>query len=119
LFRGADLNGFRDIWALPVSGDKQGMEPRNVMNYIPSDVPCHKKQEYVWFRGWDLNSFQDIRAFPVSGGMGTPHMVITYIPSDAPDSRIKGMYGLWVGISTVFQILGHFLFKGEQDHPIW
>jgi hypothetical protein len=39
-FRGRDLDGFQDIWALPVSRDKQEMEPpHNVMNYIPSDVP--------------------------------------------------------------------------------
>jgi hypothetical protein len=39
-FRGGNLNGFRSILALPVSGDKQGMEPPcNIMNYIPSDVP--------------------------------------------------------------------------------
>jgi hypothetical protein len=30
---GGNLYGFQDIWALPASGDKQGMEPpRNVMN---------------------------------------------------------------------------------------
>jgi hypothetical protein len=27
--------------------------------------------------------------------------------------------GLGVGISTVFKILGHFLFQVGQDHPIW
>jgi hypothetical protein len=27
------------------------------------------------------------------------------------------MYSLGVGVSTVFEILGHFLFKGGQDHP--
>jgi hypothetical protein len=31
----------------------------------------------------------------------------------SPDTRIKDMYGLGVGISTVFEILGHFLFKGR------
>jgi hypothetical protein len=35
------------------------------------------------------------------------------------DTRIKDMYGLGIGISTVFEILGHFLFKGGQNHPIW
>jgi hypothetical protein len=29
------------------------------------------------------------------------------------------VYGLGLGISTVFKILGHLLFKGGQDHPIW
>jgi hypothetical protein len=28
------------------------------------------------------------------------------------DTRIKDMYGSGVGISTVFEISGHFLFKG-------
>jgi hypothetical protein len=27
------------------------------------------------------------------------------------DTRIKDVYGLGVGISTVFEIFGHFLFK--------
>jgi hypothetical protein len=27
------------------------------------------------------------------------------------------MYGLGVGISTVFEILGHFLFKGDRTTP--
>jgi hypothetical protein len=35
------------------------------------------------------------------------------------DTRNKNIYGLGVGISTVFKILGYLLFKGEQDHPIW
>jgi hypothetical protein len=36
------------------------------------------------------------------------------------DTRNKNIYGLGVGISTVFKILWHFLFKGggEQDHPV-
>jgi hypothetical protein len=36
----------------------------------------------------------------------------------SPDTRIKVMYGLAVGISIVFEILGHFLFKGGWDHPV-
>jgi hypothetical protein len=28
-------------------------------------------------------------------------------------------YGLGVGISKVFEILGHLLFKGERDHEIF
>jgi hypothetical protein len=58
-----DLNGFRNIRALPVSG---GMGPPHmVMTYILSDVPIHKNQGYVWFKGRDLNGFRDIRALPV------------------------------------------------------
>jgi hypothetical protein len=30
------------------------------------------------------------------------------------DTRNKSMYGLGVGISTVFEILGHFLFEGDK-----
>jgi hypothetical protein len=33
------------------------------------------------------------------------------------DTRNKNIHGLRVGISTVFKILGYFLFKGGQDHP--
>jgi hypothetical protein len=39
---------------------QEGMRPpRMLMIYIhvPSDVPCHKEQEYVWFRGRDFNGF--------------------------------------------------------------
>jgi hypothetical protein len=31
-----------------------------VMTYIPSDVPLHDEQEYIYFRGEDLSSFRDI-----------------------------------------------------------
>jgi hypothetical protein len=34
----------------------------------------------------------------------------------SPDTRIKDIYGLGVGISTVFKLFGHFLFKGGQDY---
>jgi hypothetical protein len=30
----------------------------------------------------------------------------------------KNIYGLWVGISTVFEKCGHFLFKGGWDHHV-
>jgi hypothetical protein len=39
---------------------------------------------------------------------------MTYTPSDVPDKRIRDMYGLGVGISTDFKIVGHFLFKGDR-----
>jgi hypothetical protein len=32
-----------------------------------------------------------------------------------PDTRNMNMYGLGVGMSTVFEILGHFLFQGGWD----
>jgi hypothetical protein len=35
------------------------------------------------------------------------------------DKRNKNIYGLGVGISTVFEVLGHFLFQGGWDHPVW
>jgi hypothetical protein len=35
------------------------------------------------------------------------------------DTRKKNIYGLWVGISIVFEIFGHFLFKGGWNHPVW
>jgi hypothetical protein len=43
-----------------------------VMIYIPSDVPLHKEQEYVWFRGRDFNGFykQDIQTIPHLWGRG-------------------------------------------------
>jgi hypothetical protein len=42
-------------------------------------------------------------------GTEPPCTVITCISSDATRNKI---YGLRVGISTVFKIFGHFLFKG-------
>jgi hypothetical protein len=33
------------------------------------------------------------------------------------DTRNKNMYGLGVGISTVFEIAEHFLFKGGGAEP--
>jgi hypothetical protein len=48
--------------------------------------------------------------------MGTPHTFMTYIPS--PDTRIKDLYGLGVGISMVCEILRHFLFKGGMGISI-
>jgi hypothetical protein len=34
------------------------------------------------------------------------------------DTIKKNMYGLGVGISTVFEILGHFLFQWGWDHTV-
>jgi hypothetical protein len=31
--------------------------------YIPSDVPCHMKQEYMWVRGKEFNGCQDMKYF--------------------------------------------------------
>jgi hypothetical protein len=107
------------------------MEPPHkiMIYYIPSDVPEHKKHEHVWFRGEDLNGFRgedlngfkDTRKLPVSGRTEVPHMVMTYIINHqiSLDTRIKDMYSLGEGISMVFVILEHFLFKGGQIHPIW
>jgi hypothetical protein len=33
------------------------------------------------------------------------------------DTRNKNIYSLGVGISTVFEIFWHFLFRGGWDHP--
>jgi hypothetical protein len=66
-----------------------------VMTYIPSDVPWHEKQKYVWFRGEDLNNFWDIRALPVLGGCTIPpHMVMTNKLSNVP--RHKKQEYLWL-----------------------
>jgi hypothetical protein len=35
------------------------------------------------------------------------------------DTRNKNIYGLGVGISTLFEIFMHFLFKRGGDHPVW
>jgi hypothetical protein len=59
------------------------------MNYIPSDVPLHKKQEYVWFRGGNHKGFQDIRAFPEGDGK-TPYDHDLQIPSDVPWHKNQG-----------------------------
>jgi hypothetical protein len=63
-----------------------------------------REQEYAWFWDGDLNGFQDIRALPVSGGMGPPHMVMTYIPFNFPNTRIKD-YGLEVGSQQFLRYL--------------
>jgi hypothetical protein len=43
-------------------------------------------------------------------------MVMTYIPSSA--TWHKKIYSLGVGISEVFEILQHFMFKGGQDNNV-
>jgi hypothetical protein len=45
-------------------------------------------------------------------------MITCNIPSDTFVARNKNMYGLGVGISTVLEIVGHFLFKGGWGHPV-
>jgi hypothetical protein len=34
-----------------------------------------------------------------------------------PDTRIKDMYGLEVGISMVFEKIGYFILKGDRTIP--
>jgi hypothetical protein len=46
-------------------------------------------------------------------GTESPHVAMTYILSDA--AWLKNMYGLGVGIWTVFETFGHFLFKGDES----
>jgi hypothetical protein len=64
------------------------------------------EQEYILFMGGDLNGFQYIR-----NGYGTTlyghdlHTIRCYLTQE---TRI---YGLEVGISTVFEIFGHFLYQ--------
>jgi hypothetical protein len=62
--------------------------------------------------------FKILEYFLFQGEMGPPCMVMTIRCPLTQESRIY-MYGLGVGMSTVFKILGHFPFKGRQDHPIW
>jgi hypothetical protein len=42
---------------------------------------------------------------------------MTYIPLDAPNTRNKNIYGLGVGISTVFKIFSNFPFLGGGVDP--
>jgi hypothetical protein len=35
------------------------------------------------------------------------------------DTRNKNIYGLGLGISTVFKIFGYFLFNERWAHPLW
>jgi hypothetical protein len=44
-------------------------------------------------------------------GAESPYMVMTCIPSDATRHK-KQLYDLGVGMSTIFEKCGHFLFKG-------
>ena len=62
-FVGMDLNGFRDIRALPVSSRTE--PPQQIMTYIPFDAPLQRKQEYIKWRGRDVNS---IKYFAIPGG---------------------------------------------------
>jgi hypothetical protein len=34
------------------------------------------------------------------------------------DISKKNVYGVGVGVSTVFEIFGHYMFNGGQVHPI-
>jgi hypothetical protein len=46
-------------------------------------------------------------------------MVVTTKHHMLPDTRNKNMYGVWVGISTVFKILEHLQLKGAvQFHMV-
>lgn len=64
-FVGMDLNGFRDIRALPVS--RRTEPPQTAMTYIPFDAPLQRKQEYIRFRGRNVNS---LMYFTIPGGLG-------------------------------------------------
>ena len=87
--------------------------------------PCHnmayhKEQQYIWFIGGDLNSFRDITHFMKWRGWDMPpgdpfgihgpcHLMRLII-------RNKNIYGLWVGIWTVSEILS-ILWKGGGACP--
>jgi hypothetical protein len=89
---------------------------RMIMTYIPSDDTWHKNK---WFRGGNLNCFWDIRTISVSRGRNHPILSWPIHHQMFLDTENKNMYGLGVGIATVFQIFGHFLIKGRRDHPVW
>jgi hypothetical protein len=48
-----------------------------VMMSMPSNAPCCKEQEYIWFRGRDLNGFWDISCFRGDGTTVYGHDVHT------------------------------------------
>jgi hypothetical protein len=70
-------------------------------------------KQYVWFRGGNLNSFRDIIGSSCFSGIGPPRMAMTYISSVVPWHKNQGYVCLELGISTMFGIFVHFLFKGD------
>jgi hypothetical protein len=56
--------------------------------------------------GGNLNSFQDLGTSLVYGGGTMYHQMLLHI-------RKNSRYELGVGISINFEVLSHFLFKGE------
>jgi hypothetical protein len=63
--------------------------------------------------GWEFQQFSRyLITFCIKRDRTTPHQMLL-------DTRNKNIHGLGVGISTVFEKFGHFLYKGEQDHSVW
>lgn len=74
----------------------------------------------MWFRDGNLKSYQNIIISYFKVGWGFKDNAwgscTLYHLMHYNDIRNKNIYGLVVGISTVFKIFGHFLFEVGRDH---
>jgi hypothetical protein len=88
-------------------------------NVLGMSLPGNPTGLYLWLGGEDLNSFRDNKVLPVP--VPWDHFVWSWPTYHQMllDTRNKNMYGLGMGISTVFKTFGHFLYQGKQDHSVW
>jgi hypothetical protein len=71
------------------------------------------KNMYTWFSGGYLDDFRDIGTFPLSGRKRTtPYGHDLHYNQQMLLEKRNNMYGLWLGISTVFKIFSNFPFLG-------
>jgi hypothetical protein len=75
----------------------------------------NKSEEYVWFMGKIATIWDILKGTSCLRGEGPPYVVMIYLPSDA--TWHKNLCGLGVGISMVFEIVGHFLYQGDRTSP--
>jgi hypothetical protein len=95
-----------------LKGDVRGTIPYG-HDYIPSYVARHKEQLYIRSMGGNLNGFKDTGALLVRD-----HSVWSWSACHQMllNTRNKNIHGLWVRISTVFNILEHLVFIRGHDH---
>jgi hypothetical protein len=106
---GWDQNGLQDIGAALF---EEAGPFCMVMISVSLNVSCLTEHEYILIRNRDLNGFWFIMTLPVLERMEPLCTDMTYIQSDANWHKNNNMYGLEVGISTVFNISWPFLLGG-------
>jgi hypothetical protein len=107
-FRGGDLNGFWDIWALPISkGRYQLVWPWPTYHKMPSDT--RNKNIYGLEVGISM-VYEIYGNHPIWSWLTNHQMLL--------DTRNKNTYGLGWGFNGFRDGL-HFLYQGGQNHSVW